>query len=134
LTCGPEAGEKYLYKSRPPLCLYHYQKSKPKRKPVSKIRKSTGEKALFEEIWNERPRECFVCKEPIYEFHPVHFSHILSKGSHVKFRLNKENILLKCRQHHHDWDFAAKSDLIKDERWQPVFDLAERLKRQYNQR
>jgi hypothetical protein len=33
--------------------------------------------------------------------------------------------------HHHAWDFKAKSELIKDERWLPVFSLAEKLKQEY---
>lgn len=61
------------------------------------IRKSTGEKELFLEIWQEREHVCVNCKCYLGEEPKVHFfAHKTSKGADVTKRLDKNNIELNC--------------------------------------
>lgn len=103
-----------------------------KAKPDSS-RKETGELKLFLEIWNERPRISEVSGKPLGNvFKVIFFSHICPKGTYPKYRLRKENIVLKTEQEHFDWHNKAKSDLIKEHTgWQRIFDLKEELAQKY---
>ncbi|MEQ9091829.1 MAG: hypothetical protein RIE52_12105 [Balneola sp.] len=53
-------------------------------------------KALFKEIWNERPHRCAVCGYPIYEAKAHNFSHIRSKGARPDLKMDKDNIEILC--------------------------------------
>ena len=103
-----------------------------KRKgPIKVVRKSTGEWNLFLQIWGERKHVCQCCQqqlgdEPI----PTFFSHILSKGAYVFFRLEKLNIMLKCPTCHHEWEFGDKSQ----EKFKLARMIADKLKRMYYER
>ncbi len=99
----------------------------PKKEKV----KPTGELALFQAIWNTRPHFCTLCNEPLGEFSVWYFSHILPKSTFKRFRLYEKNIVLKCAAHHHDYETKAYSDLIKDSRWLPIFNLKEELREEY---
>jgi len=83
-----------------------------KKKPIKKTtRKSTGERDLFVEIWNERPHYCENCKESLGGEPKVHyFSHIKSKGAYPSLRLVKSNIELLCLQCHQLWDFGDRNE------------------------
>ena len=70
-----------------------------------KKRKNTGEKEVFEEIRNERPHICTICKKNIIEAQARCFTHLLAKGMYPKYRLNKDNIALVCSiECHHELD------------------------------
>lgn len=70
-----------------------------------KKRKNTGEKEVFEEIRNERPHICTICKKNIIEAQARCFAHLLAKGMYPKYRLNKDNIALVCSiECHHELD------------------------------
>lgn len=72
-------------------------------------RKSTGEKKLFIEIWNERIHYCSNCKTYLGEEPLVHyFSHIKPKGLYPELRLDKNNIQLLCYECHYAHDFQSK--------------------------
>lgn len=76
---------------------------------IKKKRKTTGEKKLFLEIWEERPHFCVKCglflgSEPKV----FYFSHIKSKGAHPELRLDKKNIELLCYDCHYAWEFKSR--------------------------
>lgn len=97
---------------------------------AAKKYKPTGEKAIFEEIWNERPHRSYVSGKPIKSFSVANFSHILSKKQFPRFRLNKDNIVLKTFEEHQKWEFEKYK--LKDlPEWQKIFELEEKLKQQY---
>jgi hypothetical protein len=78
-------------------------------KPIKKVRKPTGEKDLFFEIWNERPHVCVNCKCNLGNEAKAHFfSHIISKKKEPKLRLEKSNIWLLCFDCHYLYDFSTK--------------------------
>lgn len=80
------------------------KKSKPKR-----IRKNTGELALFKEIWAERPHICTHCGKVLLEpLKPIYFSHIKSKGAFPELRLVKSNIELVCPECHQEYEFGRR--------------------------
>ncbi|MES2287661.1 MAG: hypothetical protein V4547_18340 [Bacteroidota bacterium] len=95
-------------------------------------RRPTGELTLYKQIWDERPHKSEVSGEHIPFFHIWCFSHILPKGLYPKYRLKKENIIIKTIKEHYDW--GNRRHKLKDfPEWQPVFELYETLKQQYNQ-
>jgi hypothetical protein len=114
-------------------CDYKDKPAKPlnRTKVKPKISKPTGELVLFQSIFNSRRRACVVCNEPITTFDVWNFSHVLPKSTHPEFRLYDKNIMLKCRQHHHDWETKAHSDLEKDDRWTKVLIKEEVLREEY---
>ncbi len=87
-------------------------------KPLSKKRKTTGEKVLFLEIWSERKHICNNCKKQLGEEpRPYMFSHVKPKGLYPELRLEKTNIDLSCWDCHYAWGnqgidkFNARKDL-----------------------
>jgi hypothetical protein len=101
-----------------------------KRTPFKKKpKKATGEKALFEEIWEERERVDFITGEPIMEATVQNFAHVLSKGAYPQHRLNKENIVLLTAENHHKQHSLGLTRLVEmDKRWSKFVELQERLK------
>lgn len=89
-----------------------------------------GELQLFIEIWNERPRISEVSGIALRDFNPCNFSHILTKGAYPRYRLNKENIVLKTFYEHQEWEFRAHTLKDKPE-WKWVFEKKEKLKQEY---
>ena len=143
--------EKRLAKRKPPLCGYHYateqrkksaekNKDKPKkvytqlkRTPLSYKRKPTGELAMFEEIWNERPHKSFINGEDIPYFDVSCFAHVLAKaqGKFPKFKLNKKCVVLITRFQHDQWDNCLRSELKLLPEWNKMFELEAELKEEY---
>jgi hypothetical protein len=78
------------------------KQEKKKRKRIQrsyiKVRyKPTGEKKVFEEIWNEREHVCTNCDAHLGdEMLTVFFAHLIPKGRDNKKRLDKTNITLHC--------------------------------------
>jgi len=104
----------------------------PKKSPFGK---PTGELVLFQSIWATRKHNCAVCGTDLKVFDVWFFSHILSKGSFPRFRLYEKNIVIKCRQHHHEWGTKSNKDLLKkDGRWLPMIELHDTLIQEYYER
>lgn len=81
-----------------------------------KLRKPTGELALFKEIWAERPHVCTHCGKRLLEpLKPIYFSHIKSKGAFPELRLKKTNIELTCEFCHQEYEFGARTSGCKED-------------------
>lgn len=105
-----------------------YNKAKAKRYAP------TGERKIFEQIWNERKRESFISKTPLGKFaYPYMFLHVLAKAKnkYPKFKLYKKNIVLGTWEEHHKWDKGSREELKKDPNWKKMFELEEELKQEY---
>lgn len=77
---------------------------------MKRKRKSTGERELFLEIWNERLHYCINCKINLGNEPRVHyFSHIKPKGKYPELRLDKNNIQLLCFDCHYAHDFQTRN-------------------------
>jgi hypothetical protein len=152
ICCMCDDGEeKRLAKRHPPLCGYHYtseqkkksaekNKDKPKKvnKPLTRVplsykREPTGEKNIFEEIWNERPHKSFINGEDIPYFDVSCFAHVLPKaqGKFPKFKLYKDNIVLISRTQHYQWDNGLRSELKLLPEWDKMFKLEAELIEEY---
>lgn len=67
--------------------------------------KKTGEAAMFNDIWNQRPHYCEHCNIHLGDSPRAHFfSHIKSKGAHPEARLDPDNIQLLCFVCHQVYD------------------------------
>lgn len=74
-------------------------------------RKPTGEREMFEEIWEERPHYCEHCGAYLGEEpRAFYFAHVRGKGAHPELRLVKENVRLWCMACHHAHDFGGKEE------------------------
>jgi hypothetical protein len=106
-----------------------------------KKKEATGEGMMFEEIWEEREKVSFISGKSLkgYEngkFFYHLFAHVLSKGSHPKFRLNKENIVLLTPEEHNLYDFGSEENReAYAERnkcsWAKLYELKEKLRQEY---
>jgi 5-methylcytosine-specific restriction endonuclease McrA len=76
-----------------------------KKKPV---RKNTGERELFMEIWHERNHFCENCGDVLHEPQTHNFAHKKPKSTHPHLRLVKTNIMLLCYQCHYAYDHQGK--------------------------
>ena len=128
----PRETKSFIVINKPHLCNYHnrLRKAKEALKKVVKakvFRKATGEKEVFEKIWEGREHKCFVCGVNINEPLPINFSHILSKGAYPKFRLNPDNIVIKCAGCHRRYEFGD----ISHSRWDKIKEMKLSLKFQY---
>lgn len=143
--------EKRLAKKRPPLCGYHYaseqrkksaekNKDKPKKVytikkvPLSYQRKPTGELKLMQQMWdNMKEHKSFINGEKIERFSVGNFAHVLAKAKnkYPKFKLYEENIKLLTYEQHNMWDNGLRSELRKLPEWNKMFELEERLKKEY---
>jgi len=124
---GDETEKKVI--GKPPRCSSHYWKHRAKKKgakgraegkvgnnkPIANRSKkgqkvASEDRKFFESIWKERSHNCTICGCNLGDdYNPVFFSHILTKGAYPKFRHNKDNILLMCHKHHHEYEFADRS-------------------------
>jgi hypothetical protein len=64
-------------------------------------RQSTGQKELFQRIWNTRVHKCYLCSEYIPEMKSFCFAHILSKWRYPEYKFEENNIALVCSQDCH---------------------------------
>lgn len=116
-----------------------------KKFALKKPRTATGEKELFRKIWYaeiEHPdvvdmgyyirRASCVTNKPIPVEDPqvFFFSHILKKGTYPEGRLDPENIRLMTLEEHEKWEFQQHR-LYNDKKWEPIFELKERLLNKY---
>lgn len=102
----------------------------PKKRPTKK-RKSSGQAAVFKQIWDSRPHRCEVCDTPIHEARAINFSHILPKGGYPSMKLDPRNIEIWCADCHELWTDKMASTAHIDQ-WIRVLDKYEQLKREAN--
>lgn len=108
------------------------EKKEKAKKPYRYKRKPTGEKQVFEEIWNERPHKSQISGDPIHEAYPIYFLHVLPKAQnkYPKLKLEKQNIVLGTADEHYDWDHNRKA-IENDPKWKWMFELEASLKEKY---
>lgn len=88
--------------------IYKLKKKRSKRS----LKKPTGEKEMFLEIWEERSHYCVKCGKYLGEDPNVYFfSHIKSKGAFPELRLCKNNIELVCIECHQKYEFGNRDKL-----------------------
>lgn len=122
----------------------HNQKLAKKKalgKPLPKqyIKKTTGEKDIFEVVldrYEDTPIHCFVCNKKLTLITHHNFAHILRKGLYPKFRLNPDNIQILCYNIegtgcHTKFDFNPRSEIIDKPEWKPILELEQKLKKEY---
>jgi len=83
-------------------CKWHQWKRTDKT-PYQYIKKKTGEREVFEMIWNEREHKSFLSGKALGTFCVSYFAHVLSKAQnkYPKFKLYKKNIILLTIEEHH---------------------------------
>ncbi len=109
-------------------------KDKPKKQSNYKyVRKATGEKEVFEKIWNERPHESFINGQRIYVFNVRNFGHVLPKAQnkYPKFKLYDKCIQLLTFEQHDAWDNGIREELRLLPEWNKMFELEAELLLEY---
>jgi len=125
---------------------------KPKRKRIKRVKNYTGERELFMDIWNDSKKCSFLSGKSLihlanYKDDPDRaglfyscFAHVLPKASnkYPLFRVNRANIVLLTPEEHNLLDFGTEEQRQKyaeknDCRWKGIYELRERLKRQYKE-
>lgn len=112
--------------------------TKPKKSRFGQT-KPTGEKILFESIWNTRKRVSFLDGKPLGDCaYAWNFAHVLrkAKGHYPKFKLYDKNIILLTKRQHELYDENVRNPeflIAKDVRWKKVFELREQLRNEYNE-
>lgn len=107
-------------------------------------KKPTGEKELFDDIWEDRVHKSFISGKPLDQYHGTDFyvnmfAHVLAKGKYPKFRLEPENIVLLTPEEHTllDHGTIAQRKKYSEENlwvdWDKLFEHREYLKEKYNQ-
>ena len=119
----------------------YVRKTKPRKKGL-KINLATGEKKVFEHIWETRERKSFLSGIPITLtpksiFWVNCFAHILPKGQYEGFRLFDDNIQLLTPDEHSLLDQGTIEQRQKYARqnncdWNKIFDLKARLRKEYD--
>jgi hypothetical protein len=110
--------------------------SKPKTaskivKNWNKKRKPTGEKALFQALWETRPHVSFVSGKKVEPVAST-FSHILPKSVYPSFRLYDKNIVFLTPEEHYAFDMQSEDkqrELAGD--WDKLYQLREELLKEY---
>jgi hypothetical protein len=78
---------------RPVMACEPYLKSKP-----------TGERVMFQAIWNTRPHKSQLSDKPIHEARPGNFAHLHAKGKRPDLRLFDINICILTLEEHFLFD------------------------------
>jgi hypothetical protein len=94
-------------------------------------KKPTGEKELFETIWEQRGPYSEISGQYLGEFNVCYFMHILpkAKNKYPHFKLNPDNIVLGTLQEHFNFDNARHK--CTGPEWQKIFDKEAELKEEY---
>lgn len=136
------------YKNQPFRSYFKPEKSKKKiprplvRKPLNRKprtnsggfslkktkRKTTGELAVFKEIWEERPHKCELTDEPIRTPTVKNFMHGWAKGCVKKYRNDKRNIFLVAEWVHDEYDCRGRTNPI----FEKVREMVALLKLEYH--
>ena len=103
------------------------------KKGIDKTKKPTGEKAVFNSIWNKRPHKSQISGEKIVDARPANFMHILAKGlnKYPLFKLEEENIVLGTEEEHFIWDNARHLIPTNHKGWKMMFEKELLLKEKY---
>ena len=124
------------------LCNYHYWKFRNTINLKKKKKKGISERTLFINIFNSRPKKCFLTHKPLPadltpntpNFH-WYFHHVLPKGLYPSFVMMPKNIVIVFPDVHYDIENLPEEKLL--ERY-PLYiellNLKEELKEMYNAR
>jgi len=123
-------------------CRNHgYLRTDKKLKGLSNVRKPTGERDMFDEIFSERPHVSQLSGKPIghfkgTDFYPNLFAHVLPKGQYKHYRLNKQNIILLTPYEHILLDQGSEENRAKygeenDCDWSWIYELKVKLREEY---
>jgi hypothetical protein len=63
--------------------------------------KNSGQLAMFKSIFLKGNLKCEVCGKPITTFNRSNYHHIKLKSLHGKEKLNPDNIMILCFEHHY---------------------------------
>ncbi len=85
---------------------------------------------LFTQIWDERPHKCTVCGKRLPMFSVSYFMHLMSKGSLVQARLDKDNIVVGCYDCHFKFDHQTHM-AKEDSKFDFLFEGKEKIKQKY---
>lgn len=108
-------------------------KAKPKRLPVRKKREGPTQMDVFREIWAEREHVSEVSGTYLGDdMHPILMSHLLPKGSYLRFKLDKRNIVLMTPEEHEMWHREGPGNLMLYKGWDKVCDRYYDLLREAN--
>lgn len=95
------------------------------------VKKTTGEKALFEALWLIRPHVSFVSDERVEPIAHT-FAHCIPKSLYPKFRLNPRNIVFLTPEQHYAFDFMSEEDQRKlGGDWDKLYTLRDELLKEY---
>lgn len=128
------------------LCQYHYRQERAKvykergKNKIKKAKAPSGEMKLFEKLFDEREKICFVTdvklnsKEYYKATNRFHFlfHHVLTKQAYPSFRLNPDNIIMILPRVHMKIETQSLEDLVKEhDGYRKVIELKQRLKSEY---
>jgi 5-methylcytosine-specific restriction endonuclease McrA len=68
-------------------------------------------KLLCPKIWASRPHRCIECQAQLVAPLAIHFSHVLSRGSHPELAADPDNIVLHCAKCHRKWEAGKKDEM-----------------------
>lgn len=132
--------ERWLTKPSLNLCAVCNKKRLNSKK---ELKKPTGEKIMFEQIWDERPHKSFLSGDSLdgyygHESWYALFAHVLSKAQnkYPAYKLYKKNIVLLTPFEHHLLDHGTekqRSDYATENKcsWDEIYKLKEELKNEY---
>ena len=89
------------------------RKSRVAPKKYLKNPKQTGEKEVFERVWNNRPHKSQLSGKKIYDARPGNFAHLWPKGKYPEFRLLDINICLLTLEEHFLFDQGTEEQRKK---------------------
>lgn len=100
---------------------------------LKKEKKPTGEKAVFQNIWDKRPHKSQISGERISEAKAINFLHVLAKGQNKfpLFKLEEENIVLGTEEEHFIWDNARHLIPPNHKGWKKLLEKESLLKEKY---
>lgn len=107
-----------------------------KLKPAKEMTKTIEELEAMEAIeyfeYISQFRICSITLEPLVYFMVQSFSHVLSKGSHPRFRLENKNITLVKPEIHTIYEFESREKLLKYVGGRKISEYRDYLKALYN--
>ena len=107
---------------------------KKQRKPIKQSKGQSGQKDMFNQIWQDRPH---ISQISGLKLHPQghdlwhwQFAHIISKGAYPSYKLNPDNICLMTAGEHSLWDNARHKCTGKE--WDWLKEKEQQLIQQYH--
>lgn len=91
---------------------------------LSTVRKPTGERSVFVELWAKCGGKSEVSGAKLLppEHPQFHFcgSHLLPKGTYPDYRLDHRNVVMMTPDEHEHWHREPKGVLLADPKWAPI--------------